>query len=149
MQEVGGMICSKSGFLQHGHTDQSPTRTRLGILYQLSGVAGWMPRIGDQIVYMIDHISVCSDDSKSPWDLFHIRRIVCAVESVWYPDGALCWMIWKKEGQSDLLMLLFRFYNSVGGETVKTSIVSNNKLCHVIFNDVSFNSFFQGRKKLC
>ena len=65
------------------------------ILHQLPRIAGWVPRIGDEVVYMIHNIAVCSHDCDLARDAFHPRWIEGVIKSIGCWNGPLCWMVWQ------------------------------------------------------
>ena len=53
------------------------------ILHQLPCIAGRMPGIGDEVIYMIHNIAVCSHDCDLTRNTFHPWRIEGTVKSIW------------------------------------------------------------------
>ena len=68
----------------------------LGIVKQISGIAGRTSGIGDNVVDMICHITVSTNDCKGMRDLLHSFWIIGAVKSEGDIDRPLCRMVGKK-----------------------------------------------------
>lgn len=102
-----------------------------------------MPCVGNQIVYMIDHVSVRSDNGYTARNTLHPRRVIGSVKAFWRGHRALCRVIRKKQGQDYSRMRFLRLDDRFCSQPVKAPIVAYNKLCHTIFDDVLLNSGIQ------
>lgn len=115
------------------------------ILHQFPCVTGWMPRISDQIVHMINHVPIGSDDGHTARNSFHVRRVISSIKSIWIRHRACCGVVWQERGQCYFWVCLLRINDRSGSQFVKAPIVSSNELCDAKLHDLMFNSSSQIR----
>ena len=108
----------------------------LCIFYQFSCVACRMPCVGNQEVRMIDHIPICSDNSKLTGHILHSGWIVSVVKTLCFFDRPFSGVVRYEQGQRDLRMQLLCCDDCLCRKIVKVSVMTNNELCHIITLDV-------------
>ena len=131
--------------LYHCYEKRSFLYSPFCILHQLPCVTGRVPRIGDEIVYMIHNMAVCSHDCDLARDAFHPRWIEGAVKSIWRWDGPLRRMVWQQQSELHFWVEMLRSLNCWRCKAVKSTIVTDDKFFDTIFNNVLLHSRIQYR----
>ena len=85
---------------------------------------------------MIDHIPICSDNSKLTGYILHSGWIVSVVKTLWFFDRPFSGVVRYEQGQRDLRMQLLCCDDCLCRKIVKVSVMTNNELCHIITLDV-------------
>ena len=93
------------------YTNQVPLFSPFCIFQQFPRIAGGVPGIGDEIVYMIHNIAVCYYNCDLARDAFHPRWIEGAVKSIWSWDGPLRRMVWQQQSELYLWVETLGFFN--------------------------------------
>ncbi len=124
---------------QYRHSHQAPVLPPLCIFQQFSCMTGGMPYIGNQMVHMVYHIPIGSNNGKTPWHPLHLRRIISIVKSIRWVHRTLRRMIWEQQAQTNFRMLLLGFQHSLPCPIVKSTIVAHNKFGHTQFHNMPLN----------
>ena len=93
------IVCGVPLFTRHIIPDvfnlnQSPCSSPLGVLQQLSGIAGTVANIADQPVAGIDHNPVGPHDCVPFRCTFQTVRVICPIKPVESLCGVFSGMIW-------------------------------------------------------
>ena len=132
-----------SDLCQYGYLDAVFPLSLLSIFHQRPCIAGRVPGIGEKIVYMIFNIAICSHDCELARDAFQPRWIEGVVKSIWSWDGPLRRMVWRQQSELHFWVETLCFFDCWRCKTVKSTIVTDNKFCDAIFQNVLLNSCIQ------
>lgn len=95
--------------------------------------------IGNQIITMMYHIQVCTQNNGAFGDGFEAVRKEGPVEAIGQRIGVSA-IIGHKQRKCNIGMELLRFHDSACGKTVEIPISPDNKVRHAIFRDMALNS---------
>lgn len=115
------------------------------ILNQLPRIAGRVPRIGNEVCAVIDHVFVGAHNRSPPGHCLHAGRIDQTVILIRLPHLALSWVVWQQQRQTHIWMYPFYRSDGAGGHRVKSAIMSDHIVCHAIRLDVSHDGIIQRR----
>ena len=109
-----------------------------GLCHQLSRVADTAHIIDDQIVTMMNHILICSQDRGAFWNGFKTIWKEGAIEAVRQRFG-FGTIIGHEQRMRHARVSLFCLYDSTGGKKVEVSVFPDNEIHYAIFGDMTLD----------
>jgi len=131
-------------YAQPSPPQRPPPLPPLGVLYQLTGVAG-MPCVGDQKVAVVHHVAVGPDDSQLSRNSLHPRRIKGAVKAAGRLFRPFRRVVGPQADQPHVRAARLGPLHRACRQRVKTAVAPHNKLPHAILRDMPLHQGVQLR----
>ena len=114
-----------------------------GELKQISCVAGAMPNVGHEIIYMFNDVPIRSDNSIFSWNSFQSGGIDHIVKTCWKFDGTLCRVIRQKQRQRDFRMTFLCSDNRLCCKLVETAVMAGDEIRDAVLGNMCFNRLIE------